>query len=349
MPNQEAKSVAEVLIGKFFSRFGIPRELHSDQGPNFESRLFQEVCKLLGIRKTRTTPYHPSGDGMVERFNRTLIGILRAYVSKDQSDWDLKLPMVTMAYRSSVQETTGFTPNRLMLGREINIPLTLMVEPPPDTPPPTLGFIEKLQSDGNEAFELVKIHVKQQQRKQKIGYDKKIHGAALEVGQKVWRHTPRGKRGLSPKLLTYWQGPFIIEEKLSEVNFLIGKPNSRNRQVVHFNRLKPFFERGGNPSESVGWEPTPVEPNETSSGAGAAATFDDPLELLVDEPLGDPTGSPRELSPRGPVGSDSEIDNPLELELEEPGGSLWATPDRRVGRRRRRPPDWMRSGAYDLT
>lgn len=89
---------------------------------------------MLGIRKTRTTPYHPRGDGMVERFNRTLIGILSAYVDSDQSDWDLHMPMVNMAYRSSVQETTGFTPNKLMLGMEINIHLTLIVEPPPNTP-----------------------------------------------------------------------------------------------------------------------------------------------------------------------------------------------------------------------
>jgi transposase InsO family protein len=66
IPNQEASTIAEVLVTNFFCRFGIPRELHSDQGRNFESRLLQEVLQRLGVSKTRTTPLHPQSDGMVE-------------------------------------------------------------------------------------------------------------------------------------------------------------------------------------------------------------------------------------------------------------------------------------------
>ena len=69
IPNQEATTVARCLVDEFFSRFGVPFEIHSDQGRNFESRVFQEMCKLLQTRKTRTTPLHPLSDGMVERMN----------------------------------------------------------------------------------------------------------------------------------------------------------------------------------------------------------------------------------------------------------------------------------------
>lgn len=72
LPNQEAVTVANVLVSQFFSRFGVPAELHSDQGRHFESHIFQEVCTLLGIHKTRTTALHPQSDGMVERYNQTL-------------------------------------------------------------------------------------------------------------------------------------------------------------------------------------------------------------------------------------------------------------------------------------
>ena len=68
-PNQEAKTVADVFVRHFLTKFGVPRIIHTDQGRNFESRLFAETCKLLGIKKTRTTVYHPQSDGMVERFN----------------------------------------------------------------------------------------------------------------------------------------------------------------------------------------------------------------------------------------------------------------------------------------
>ena len=80
IPNQEAETVAQKLTDEMFLRFSPPEQLHSDQGRQFESLLVAEICKLLGVRKTRTTPYHPQGDGMVERFNRTLISLLSAAI-----------------------------------------------------------------------------------------------------------------------------------------------------------------------------------------------------------------------------------------------------------------------------
>ena len=88
LPNQEAVTVAKVLVEEFISRFGMPIELHSDQGRNFESRVFAELCSLLGIKKTRTTPLHPQSDGMVERYNRTLEKQLAIFVNENHKDWD---------------------------------------------------------------------------------------------------------------------------------------------------------------------------------------------------------------------------------------------------------------------
>ncbi|PIK55613.1 hypothetical protein BSL78_07465 [Apostichopus japonicus] len=130
IPNQEAVTVARVFVEQFVLRFGVPLQLHTDQGRNFESNLFKELAQLLGIDKTRTTAFHPQSDGMVERFNRTLEAMLSAVVSENQRDWDEWLPHVTMAYRSSVHETTGETPSVMMLGREMNLPVDLLVPPP---------------------------------------------------------------------------------------------------------------------------------------------------------------------------------------------------------------------------
>lgn len=98
VPNQEAKTVADALIVHFISKFGLPGSLHSDQGRNFESKLFADVCKILGISKTRTTPYRPQSDGMVERFNRTLEDQLSKYVEDHQRDWDKHVPFMMMVY-----------------------------------------------------------------------------------------------------------------------------------------------------------------------------------------------------------------------------------------------------------
>ena len=86
IPNQEASTVADVLVSNFFCRFGVPMELHSDQGQKFEYRLLREVLERMGVRKTRSTPLHPQSDGMVERYVKTIEEHLRKVVSSHQRD-----------------------------------------------------------------------------------------------------------------------------------------------------------------------------------------------------------------------------------------------------------------------
>jgi transposase InsO family protein len=100
IPNQEASTVADTLVTNFFCRFGVPRELHSDQGRNFESRLMQEVLQRPGFGKTRTTPLHPQSDGMVERYVKMIEEHLRKVVSTHQRDWDDRLPIFLLAYHA---------------------------------------------------------------------------------------------------------------------------------------------------------------------------------------------------------------------------------------------------------
>jgi transposase InsO family protein len=114
-----AQTVARLLCERVFSRFEMPRQLLSDRGPEFESRLFSEICSWMGIQKIRTTAYKPSTNGMVERFHRTLNAMIGKVVAANQRDWDERLQTVVAAYRASVHEATGYTPNLLMLNREV--------------------------------------------------------------------------------------------------------------------------------------------------------------------------------------------------------------------------------------
>ena len=97
--------------------------IHSDQGWEFENNLMQELCLLCGAHKTRTTPYHPASDGLVERFNRTLPMMLAMFAGENRDNWDDLLPAVMMAYRSSVHESTGFSPYRLMFEEKCTLPM----------------------------------------------------------------------------------------------------------------------------------------------------------------------------------------------------------------------------------
>ncbi|GFV02306.1 hypothetical protein TNCV_4192201 [Trichonephila clavipes] len=110
IPDQEAPTVAEAVVQHWISRYGVPLQLHSDQGRNFVSAVLKGVCELLGIDKTKTTPLHPQSDGMVERFNRTILNNLSLMVSRQQ-DWDQESSLFLLAYRSAVHETTGYSPS----------------------------------------------------------------------------------------------------------------------------------------------------------------------------------------------------------------------------------------------
>ena len=88
IPNQEAVTIARKFALEFFFCYSIPEQLHSDQGRQFESQVIAEVCKLLKIKKTRTTPYHPQGDGLVERFNRTLLSMLATTIKDHEGTWE---------------------------------------------------------------------------------------------------------------------------------------------------------------------------------------------------------------------------------------------------------------------
>lgn len=121
VPDQTAETTARVMLNEIISRYGCPLALHSDQGRNYESSIFKELCSLLHIKKTRTAR-NPKCNGMVERFNKTLIRMIKAFIANDHEEWDLHLSCLTSAYRSTCHESTGLTPNLLMFGRENRMP-----------------------------------------------------------------------------------------------------------------------------------------------------------------------------------------------------------------------------------
>jgi transposase InsO family protein len=111
-----------------FGDYVILSQLHSDQGSNFESPFIQRLCDRLGIHKTRTTAYHPQGNGQTENANRTILSALAKTLARDE-DWDLEAPIVAFYYNSSVHKATGHTPALLALGREVAIPVSVLFPP----------------------------------------------------------------------------------------------------------------------------------------------------------------------------------------------------------------------------
>lgn len=123
LPNQEAKTVARVFVEEWVYHFGTPISLQYDESRNFEPDLFGELCRLLDIYKTMSSPYQPQSEGMNETFNHTVLSMLSSYVDDNQQNWDVLLPYVMMAYRSSVR--MGFYP--ILFGQEMVLPIDVMI------------------------------------------------------------------------------------------------------------------------------------------------------------------------------------------------------------------------------
>ena len=241
IPNQEAITVATKLVDEFFCRFSVPEQLHSDQGRQFESGVLQEVCRLLKIYKSRTTPYHPQSDGLVERFNRTLISMLATTVHDNPTDWESHLKKVCMAYNTSVHSSTGFSPFYLMFGRQAKLPLDIVYGSAPTKAELHHQYARKLKQTLERAYSTAREHVGTAVERAKETYNGKVHGDSFEAGDLVWLNNPVVPRGVPRKLHCPWSGPFKVVKRISSAVYRIQDQRtsrSRRRIVVHFDRLK---------------------------------------------------------------------------------------------------------------
>ena len=118
--------MAQILTDEVICRYGVPESLHSDQVANFVSEVIRSRCTNLSINRTQTSANHPEGNGQVERFNRTLEGMLSKEIEEHQKDWDDHLQKVLFAYRTAVH-TTGYTPYFIMSGRSPNLPIDILL------------------------------------------------------------------------------------------------------------------------------------------------------------------------------------------------------------------------------
>ena len=243
IPDQEAVTCAKKFTEEWVSRHGCPQTLHSDQGRNFESHVFAEMCDLLGIEKTRTTPLNPKSDGLIERFNRTMLDTVSVLLDehKHQRDWDAVLPYALMAYRSAVQESTQETPHAMLYGEEMVLPIDLATAPGNDQDKKlNTDYVQDLRSTLRATHDRAREKLQLAARRQKRNYDKACIKDPIEEGSFVWLHNETRKKGQCPKLQYKWEGPYLVIKKLSDVVFRIQKSQQSKPKVVHYDRLKPY-------------------------------------------------------------------------------------------------------------
>ena len=227
-------------VGEFITNYGIPERLHSDQGRCFESAVVKELCSLLGIVKSKTSPYHPQGNGMTERFNRTLLSMLGTLEPHQKVNWATHLQALTHAYKSSQHEATGYTPFYLMFLREPRLSVDLIVgqrvQETEESRPQSV-YVEQLRRHLQDACERVSLATQKAQEKQKSTYDRKVDDKALQPGDKVLvaNRTPRGKCKLRDK----WEEvPYLVMKQMGDLPvYTVQQCGSERTRNLHRNLL----------------------------------------------------------------------------------------------------------------
>ena len=234
-----ATTLATIMLNEVVCRYGVPTSLHSDQGANLCSSVVYSLCELLGIATTRTSAYHPQGNGQVERFNRTLQSILAKTVDANQDTWDSQLPKALFAYRTAVHDTTGFTPFHLTFARSPQLPVDVMlgrILPAKSRSYPQ--FVQEAHKQMKSSCNIAQEHLRAQHLWNKQIYDKDNTAVQFCVGDRVWLYTPVVSKGKTKKFTSFWKGPYTIVDKPGKVDYKIQLIGGTQTIIVHRNRLK---------------------------------------------------------------------------------------------------------------
>jgi len=234
---QHASVVAKILVNSFIVHYGIPERLHSDQGANFEGKVVKHLCELLGTAKSRTTPYHPQGDGITERFNRTLLSMLSTLEENEKRNWKDHVAPLVHAYNSMRHESTGYTPFYLMFGRSPRLPVDLFLGRKDDSKGAASAIRDRLDTAYKAATEAAHRAAKHQAK----GYNKKIRGHALQIGDHVLVKNV-GLKG-KHKLADRWRPErFVVRKKPNDdiPVYVVATEDGSQVKTLHRNMLLPL-------------------------------------------------------------------------------------------------------------
>lgn len=352
--NQTAKTTAKALFDNFIVHYGIPKTIHSDQGRNFESSIIKELCMILGINRSRTTPYHPMGNGITERFNRTLIQMLSTLSEDKKHKWKEHIAGLVHAYNCTKHASTGYSPYFLMYGREprlaVDVCLGLVGQNGSCT---ETDYVQQLKESLSYAYDQASKSQSQSSSHQRRNYNKKVRGAVLNVGDRVLvkKVAFTGKHKLEDK----WEKDVyvVVEQPNTDIPvYTVSKENNTGRvRVLHRNLLFPLsLPLNDKRQVSVKHDVPQSDKREPDiNSESSESDFELVLELSEagqnsedsdsgDSSDNDEVGTGSEEKSSGDESSAKE--NTEEEEVVE--GAQGSTEETRYPRRERRPPQWFR-------
>ncbi|XP_052455381.1 uncharacterized protein LOC128015538 [Carassius gibelio] len=273
--DQKASTVAKCLWEQFLSHYGFPERLHSDQGRDFESRTIKELCVLAGIRKVRTSPYHPRGNP-VERFNRTLLSMLGTLQEKEKTKWREHVKPLTHAYNCTRNDATGFSPYELMFGRQPRLPIDIAFGLPVKDSSSTSHsqYVKNLKYQLRESYRLATKNAEKVANKNKKRFDVRVRESTLEAGDRVLVRNLRLRQ--KHKLADRWESKvYIVQKRAGDLPVYVVCPEGQDgpTRTLHRDLLLPCGFLSEEKEEVV--EPKPARRLRTKQ------TFSQPSEQLT--------------------------------------------------------------------
>lgn len=241
IPTADASTVADCLLEKVILNHGAPVKLVSDRGSVFTSALMAQLTRLLRIQQAMTTAYHPQADGLIERFNGTLLRILSKLASTNQLDWDQYIQHALFAYRTSVHKSTKFTPFFMDRGREARTPTDVALGslPTTDTPRDAAEYVTRQQEVLRMVFKLAQENLQEAHATQADNYNANRVPLEFNEGDRVYVEAVFKKKGRSAKLAPRWNGPYFIKKKISPLVYKLKTQSGKVLKVpVNIQRLK---------------------------------------------------------------------------------------------------------------
>ena len=313
--DQRASTVAQVLLMEWFFKFGVPSRIHSDQGRSFESALMQQFCYLYGVERSRTTPYHPAGNGQCERFNRTLHNLLRTLPTSRKQDWASNLPQVIFCYNTTPHQGTGESPYFLMFGQEPRLPIDFLLGRVQDPVPGGIqDWVLEHQARLKLAFEGARERLLVAAGRRKERHDQRVRDEPLQEGQFVYLrdYSARGRH----KIQDIWSSVVyqVLRVPRGEGAVYTIAPTDDLRKVKHVHRdmLKVQIQKEA-PVPPPRVSPVPVGANDISS--------DGDLWLLVSETIPPAAIVPGSSQATGPCAVVPVEDRPVSEAPAEQGRS----------------------------
>jgi transposase InsO family protein len=270
--DQKAPTVAKALVNDWFVRFGVPKRIHSDQGQNFESNIIKELCKIYGIVKSRTSPYHPQGNGQCERFNRTMHDRLRTLSPDKKRKWTKYLSELVYAYNCTPNSSTGYSPYYLFFGRDPILPVDHLLQAVNQADGDGCVELDKWIAEHQEklrgAFKEASVNTEKAALRRRKRNDAKADETTLQAGTTVLlRNRVQGRN----KMQDAWNDtPCKVIKRLNDSNTYVVKSPDGNTKTVY----RTDILEANHITDEAEQFPDPSQPTASSADTDSDTTDD---------------------------------------------------------------------------